>query len=230
MACERYREALGDVAAGAPFPAGLEAHLASCEACREELADLRRALSLVDAEMTGLLTAEPSPELAARIRQAVLEPAPSAGWRFGWLWPAVAGATTLLVAVAAWQARSPSPLASPEARVAATPVIPRDSVAPGPEGSAESVIPRVASRPALEGSAVPRSARRPAIAAEPEVLVPPGEREALLRLVAIVHRERLVPAALAAAGQTSPDLAEPLPLDIKPIEIVPLDPAESSGT
>jgi hypothetical protein len=218
------------VAAGAPAPAGLESHLVSCAGCREELATLRRALALADTEMAGLLSAEPSPDLASRIRRSLAESDPATEWRFGWLWPATAAAAVMLVVVAAWQARSPSPLASPEAPVAANPVIPRDSVAPGPEESAESVIPRVASRPALEGSAVPRSTGRPAIAAEPEVLVPPGEGEALLRLVALVHRERVVPAALGAAGEPSPALAEPEPLDIKPIEIVPLDPAGSSGT
>lgn len=51
-----------------------------------------------------------------------------------------------------------------------------------------------------------------------------------MRFVALVHSERLSPVALAAAGQPSPDLAEPVPLEIKPIEIVPLDPAETSGT
>jgi anti-sigma factor RsiW len=222
------------VAAGLPAPSGLEAHLASCEACRAELQVLQRALAVADAEMAGLLVAEPTPELAVRIRQAVSEPEPSPGWRFGRLWPAAA---TLLVALAVWQARG----SSPPAHVA---------VAPGPS-PAPSVIPRMASRPALEGSHGPAgpsrvdvagrargdgaparspSASRHTIAPEPEVFVPPGEGEALLRLVALVHRERLSPAGLAAAGRPSSDLPEPVPLEINPIEIVPLDPAETSGT
>ena len=65
---------------------------------------------------------------------------------------------------------------------------------------------------------------------EPEVLVPPGEAEALLRFAALVHRDRQAPTSLAAAGQPSADLAEPAPIDIQPLEIVPLDPAETSGT
>ena len=73
---------------------------------------------------------------------------------------------------------------------------------------------------------VPRDDRAP----EPEVLVPPGETEALLRFVALVHRDRLAPTSFAAAGQPSADLAELALIDIKPLEIVPLDPAETSGT
>ena len=44
MACERYREALADVAAGGPAPGGLVAHLASCDGCRDELATRREEL------------------------------------------------------------------------------------------------------------------------------------------------------------------------------------------
>ena len=63
MPCERYRDALTDVAAGlAASPDGLEAHLASCEACREELQALRQALAMADVEMAGLLATEPTPD------------------------------------------------------------------------------------------------------------------------------------------------------------------------
>jgi hypothetical protein len=236
MAGERFRDALAGVAAGDPAPAAVEAHLASCEACREELAALRRALALVDEKLSGLAAAEPSPELPAGIRQVVAEFSDaSSASRLGWLWPATAAAATVVVALAVWLARSPSP--SPETRVAVeTPVVPRDSVSPGSEGSAESAIPRAVPRPGLEdatGAPGPSSPRRPLASrsvATPEVLVPPGQQEALLRLVALVHREGLSPAGLAAAALPPPDLAGPPPLDIPPLEIVPLDPAESSGT
>jgi hypothetical protein len=46
----------------------------------------------------------------------------------------------------------------------------------------------------------------------------------------LVHREHLRPTSLAAAGQPSADLAELALIDIKPLEIVPLDPAELTGT
>jgi hypothetical protein len=76
---------------------------------------------------------------------------------------------------------------------------------------------------------------RPLAPREPEVMVPPGQAEALLRLLALVNRDRVAPPVLGATGQASPELAElrPIdvgPIDIKPLEIVPLDPAETSGT
>ncbi len=236
MACERYRETLADVAAGAPAPAPVEAHLAACEACRAELAELQRALAVADAEVAALVAAEPSPGLAVRIRHAVAEAEPSSPWRFGWLWPAAAATTTLLVALAVWLSRAPSPgphlavdgraqrstVATRTAESTPAPVIPRDVARTGPEGSAV--------RPARRAHAGSRTASRRSVPTEPEVLVPPGEAEALLRFVALVHRERLAPAVLVAAGQPSPDLAELTPIDIKPLEIVPLDPAEASGT
>ena len=307
MACERFRDAVADVAAGGPVPAGVEAHLATCEACRTELAVLRQVLAVADAEMAGLATAEPTPDLAIRIRQAVAEtsersPAlvarirravadwsePSrqrgsvldddaAAWRLGWLWPATAAAATLLVALAVVRGRGPGP--TPEPRVAIDARPPQSAGGAGGAGNAgEAVIPgldRHSVGRQAEGSVTPRSSigvpadeqafsgafpggrqviaqvdprsarvgtrgdiaptrsrsagRRP-ILAEPEVLVPAGETEALLRFVALVHREHLKTTSLAAAGQPSGDLAELASIDIQPLEIVPLDPAESSGT
>ena len=49
MACERYRDALTDVAAGEAATVAVEGHLVSCEACRAELLVLRRALAVADA-------------------------------------------------------------------------------------------------------------------------------------------------------------------------------------
>jgi hypothetical protein len=117
--------------------------------------------------------------------------------------------------------RGPAPTVPAPVRETTTAVVP----APAPAAD-------VAPAPA-RGEAVARrgsAGRRRAAPSEPEVLVPTGEAEALLRLAALVRRERLTPAVLGAAGQPSPDLAEIRPIDVKPLEIVPLDPAESSGT
>jgi hypothetical protein len=274
------------VAAGDPVPAAAEAHLASCEACRGELAALRRALAVADAEMARLLAAEPTPELAVRIRQTVAEiralsshpPAgirqgvaesgPSPAGRFGWLWPATAAAATLLVALAVFLLRGIPSATVPRVAVDASrpqsagstggarssgALVTRSEDRPAPAADRQLPVPqnsRLSSRGApfesgdeesagVVASSDPRSNPAPAhsrtagrrgIPPEPEVLVPPGGTEALLRFVALVHRDRLAPTSFVAAGRPSADLADLAPIDIQPLEIVPLDPAETSGT
>jgi hypothetical protein len=229
------------VAAGEPAPVALEIHLASCQACRAELRTLRRALAVADAEMAALASVDPSPELVARIRHAAAEAEvggsalhgrPSSSWRFGWLWPAMAAAATLLVALVVVTART----RSPEPRVARGVVRPQPTArAPVAQPSGEPAVPGVRETNRAEGQSIRRPTGAPrghkaSLPPEPEVLVPPGESEALLRFVSIVHRQRLAPTALAAAGQPSADLAELASIDIKPLEIVPLDQAGTSGT
>jgi hypothetical protein len=256
MSCERYHDALTDVAAGGPAPAGLEVHLASCETCREELASLRQGLVIADAEMARLAADEPSPGLAARIRQAVAARDAAPAWRFGWVWPATATAAALLVVLATWLARAPSP--EPRVAVGSRPGVTAGESRPAeggsrtgepPERAAPSPSPRARGLGAGAGPATPKAAgssvsrevaraggslgtRRGGVPRDgmPEVLVPRGEAEALVRFAAIVHRDRHTPGAFATAGRPSADLAEPAALEIEPLEIVPLDPAENPGT
>ena len=196
--------------------------------------------------MARLLSAEPTPELAARIRQAVAESDPSPDWRFGWLWPAVATAATLLVALAVVLGRGTPSAPSPawpltragHNRLAASgrwkPCSVRGATAPA-DGSL--VTPRSSGQAGRRGvrspggslgtrqARVPRDDRAP----EPEVLVPPGETEALLRFVAQLQRRAVAPDSLLVADLSAP-LTEPRAVEIAPLEIIPLDPDETSGS
>jgi hypothetical protein len=230
MACERYEDALTETAAGAPPAAELESHLAGCARCREQLEELRRTLALVDSDMRQLVAAEPSPELAVRIRRAAAEAEPQTTSRPVWLWPALAASALLIALVFVVTGRGP---ARPSAVAVASP---SPAIVHQPPTPPEEAPPSTALAP--PGLSVPRHAAatsQHAAPPEPEVLVPPGEAEALLRLVALVNRDGVAPPVLGATGQASPDLAELRvidigSIDIQPLEIVPLDPAETSGT
>jgi len=235
MACERYGKALTELAAGAPAAGWLDAHLAGCEGCRQELATLRSALDVVDAELRQLVATEPSPELAARIRQAASETQIESAWRPALLMQALAAAA-VLAAVALVLLRGHTPAATSVAVL--TPHPPLASGTPLPAAAAmaaRTTQPTPPDQRPAQAFARASASARPATPPEPEVLVPPGAGAALLRLAAIVNRQGVASPALAAAGQPSPDLPVPQPIDvrpidIKPLEIVPLDPAEDSGT
>jgi hypothetical protein len=245
MSCERFREALRDRAAGGPAAAGLEAHLEACADCRRELFALREALGLADAELRTIASAEPSPEFRARLRQRVDEARSEVGAdHFAWRWPWLASAATIGAAVVVAMLWRDGPVARREASSLATPA-PMTTTATEPARAASrETAPSSESSPvvATRSPARARSARLPSPApphaahaaalrlAEPEVLVPAGGQRALVQFVALVHEQKASPAGLLAAGLPSPDLVEPRDIRIEPLEIVPLDPAESSGT
>ncbi len=54
MVCERYNDALNEVAAGGPAPVGFVPHLAGCANCRADLARLRQALAIAAQELKKL--------------------------------------------------------------------------------------------------------------------------------------------------------------------------------
>ena len=98
MNCEEIRERMPDMAAGFSEPAADESkHLASCEACAEQLQAMRSTMALLDEWQAP----EPSPyfdvRLQARLREEMAQPA----WRwFHWLRrPVLAAALTVLMGV-----------------------------------------------------------------------------------------------------------------------------------
>jgi hypothetical protein len=224
MTCARHADALSDVAAGDPAAAELEAHLASCAACRAELAALRQALAVADDELSRLLLAEPSRDLAARIRTAVAESTEAApGRRPGWSVIAAAAAATVVVATIFVADLGPRP--EPRATVVdRAPAHETTRATPAPE----TVAPSVAPFQPVESRRRASLAARTQPAREPEVLVQKEEAEALVRLAAHLRRRSVTPESLLVADLSVP-LAEPNGGEIQPIEIVPLDPAESSG-
>jgi hypothetical protein len=210
VSCEEYRSALTDVALGTPAPPALDSHLAVCLRCRAALEEARRLLGRIDGEVEATLQVAPSAGFLARVRQRTEEPRAFRGW---WLIPAAVAAAVALIALLR---PSPAPLAKPpaQATVEVTP----------PTASPLAVTP-----------AHTRRVRRPP--AEPAVLVPLADRQALARYLDDLHRQRTIMWAARVVEIPATSLA-PLPtqtavatieaataspaIEIRPIQIAPI--------
>ena len=99
MKCGKIREELMTAVLGGPELANtaVQEHLASCEACAEEVASLRQTMEMLDEWQT----VEPSPYFSVRLRARMREEhaQQSVGW-LGWLRrPAVLTAAAALLAI-----------------------------------------------------------------------------------------------------------------------------------
>ncbi|MEO8313684.1 MAG: hypothetical protein ABI645_02720 [Pseudomonadota bacterium] len=227
MFCARYSDTLSEVAAGGRTTADLDAHLAGCVRCSKELAALRQMLAIADDELGQPLTVQPSASFVPRIRAAVIKSAPAQVRRLLVSWPSLATAAalimTFILVLIVRPLRSPvltveHPQQTPVARPAPEPL--REP----PEESRIAIAEHVPATPS------PRRAIRRSTPTEPEVLVPAGEVQALVKLVEFLNREKVVPELLRASDEPSADLAVLTPITLKPIEIVPLDSAKNIGT
>jgi hypothetical protein len=222
MSCREYEDALADLAAGGARP-DVEAHVDTCAGCRAELEALRRALRVADSALQALVAVEPRPGLHDRIRRAAAEADESrqrswAGRPLAWTTALGGSLVAAALLVGLWRSRT-TPMTPPsvpsttaaERRLEPVPV-------PVPEG-----------RPSRRGKerqaapAVPPRAPAPKMAlAEPEVLVPPGEAEALLRFAASLQERAVAPGSLLVSGPGD-RLVEPRGIDLVPLETVTLD-------
>jgi hypothetical protein len=152
------------------------------------------------------LDIEPSPGFEAGLRRRLAQARPARrGWRF--LAPALAALTAVAVlAGLAARGTPPPPPASSHAAAVARPA----PLAPGPE------VPLAPPR-------APSPVRAATGARGPRVIVPPGQREALLRFVARLDAESLpAPPALASPAALADDLPAPAPIAIAPLDVAPL--------
>jgi hypothetical protein len=215
----------------------LMAHLAGCADCRAELAGQRELQERITSGIAALVAGEPSPALLMRVRARLAEE--SAPRTFPWMqWAAAGVAVTALAAAALWFAARPSAhMPAPEVKSAqalknpSSPAqTPSSLVAlqqPAPSAAAANHKQVVAGHVTHPKPFVPTSRVteivRPSIAVAAnsprgEIIVPAGQREAVLRLVDALRTGRVDAASLLRTGQQG-DLA---PLAIAPIEVKPV--------
>jgi predicted anti-sigma-YlaC factor YlaD len=225
MPCEHYKDALIEAAATGARPQGeLQAHLASCASCREAFAQEQSLFAAIDFGLNAAANAEVPPSLLPRVRASLDEAAVTL--RLRWLQQlVVACASVALVFLIFLVAR---PRHAPPEDIAKSPI-----TVPSPTAPAAAANPEKTSRESTQVTDVrvshSHAARdstnlHSAASSNPEVLVPPDEREALARFVAKLNeRSDLATALLARAPEKRDALIVVERLQIGALEIKPLE-------
>lgn len=231
---EKYRDALTKAALGELSErreVELLAHTAECESCREEYARARELREIVDRGVNSVVAGEPSAGFEARLR-ARLADAP-ARWRAAWV-PATAGACALAGLLLMTAIRVPRQNSSQNGTEAA--ITTADSAAPAvgskPAGTAccapteepspqREIAMATAEKPPrwLGANRASHGAHRQEARERqtPEVIVPPGQMEALAQFAAL--EKKIDPKQLEAEQEALQRPIEIQPIQVKPIEI-----------
>ena len=223
MPCQHYKNALIEAAASDSHPQGeLRAHLDVCLDCR---AAFEREQSLFASINTGLhvtANAEVPASLLPRVRARLDEEiAPQRRWIQPMTFAAASVALAFVIFLFAWpHDASPDRQAkqTPQLPVSETPVT--DDRHPN-SGSGSQIV-------SFNRTRVHSTLLRPVASSQPEVLVPPDEREAFSRFVAVLDERREVALDLVTPAPLTKDESPSLePLQINGLEIKPLAGTES---
>jgi len=227
MACERFEKTLIEEAISPGGDVELASHLANCPDCREELALQRELQERITAGVGAMVADGPSPVLLARVRHLIAsERAPRA---FPWLQWATAGLAIATCAVLWYAFRPQAQVRTPQVQTVNAPgqIQPSTQQVPVLAAPAAKQPNNVAHQLAVShgpNGKIPAVAVAKNISAQaPEVIVPPGQREAVLRLVNALQSGRVDAASLLKPVQSG----EVALLNIAPIEVKPLVTEES---
>jgi hypothetical protein len=230
MLCEKYQDALTDLAAKGAEPAGdVRAHLDSCFACssymEQEVSLLTAINSGVQAAANAAVPASLLQRFEARIAQeAEAKHITSVNWNY----VLVAAAVLIVLALPIWRSRNAKDrIASPAIQQESTNA---RQLAPG----------ETAKRVGLEGVHMFQPSHRQlskrlagaVVNAEPEVVVPPDERQAFERFLSDLNGRQVLAAALVKpwvgrheqreAPIETPDI-ETAALTVEPLIVRPLE-------
>jgi len=237
MACESFAARLAEKSLE-PSDRELARHLKICPDCRAELARQQELQERIFDGLDSLVSAEAPASLLARVRRqldAEVAPRPSPWLR----WAMAGAAAAALAGFAIWfaghalfrrpvagpqpaQARREAPGPRPASATNASAATPASAIAvsPAPPRPREAAAQAHRDgRPALQAAQVRLAPPvKAAASAGPQftVIVPPGQREAVLRLVAALKNGRVDVAALLTQQELGP-------MEIKPLKIAPLD-------
>lgn len=229
--CARFREQMLDAASAAlsgGVRAAFDAHLHHCAACREEFGRVQTLVQKIDQTLSVSLAVEPSARLVANVRKNILQDIPqsinaqphgAAAWRPWSAWVTAAGvcaALAILLLVARTSRKFDWPIH--EAAIVQTNAPPTVKAAVHPRLNAGTEV--AVSQPRKPVLDVARHASLRAshgIAGEPEVIVQPGQMQAVFQLIAETQRGQISGANLLNNEKKAAE-----PFEITPIAIAPL--------
>jgi len=213
-------------ASGAQPQGDLRAHLAGCADCRAAFAQEQSLFASIDAGLHVAANAEAPASLLPRVR-ARLDEAVAKQRR--WLQPVILAAASVALTFAIFLFARPHP-SRPDNQAKQTPQILGSetlvkNARPQVSGPATQIVSSTANK---SQTRVHSTLLRPVASSQLEVLVPPDEREAFARFVAVLGERREVALALATpAPQTKDEPAGLEPLQINGLEIKLLAGTES---
>jgi hypothetical protein len=226
MPCDHYKDALIEAAASSAQAQGeLRAHLDACVSCRAAFEQGQSLFASIDAGLHVAANADVPASLLPRVRARLDE----VGTRQRrWFQPLVFAAASIALAFAILLFARP-PHSNSGIQAKQTPQIPVDE-APAANTAHQSPGPgaQIVSANATNSQTRVRSTLLRLVASsQPEVLVPPDEREALARFVAVLGERRELALALVTAPPQMKEVPSGLePFQINGLEIKPLDGTE----
>jgi hypothetical protein len=216
MVCDRFAGAIRARALGSPLPADAAAHLAVCSDCQAMLETEERVLAIVDTALEQLAATGPSLNFVSRLRAHVEHASP---WTpSAWWIPTTVAVLALLVAAIVVgrlpRLRSAVREASADRPITVPVATPAERAADRSLETARTETRRSAHARKL----VPE----PAPLAQPEVLVPEQQREAVSRLFASLRAARPDVISMLMSLRGGEAGTDSLGLAIEPLRIEPV--------
>ncbi len=230
MPCEHYKNALTEAAASGAQPQDdLRAHLDACASCRAAFVQEHSLFASIDSGLHVTANAEVPAPLLPRVLARLDEEIAS---QRRWIQPMIFAAASVALPFVIFLFIRPHQ-ASPNSQAKQTPQFPVSHTPVTDErhpnsGSGSQVVSfnRNNSQTRVHSALL-----RPVASSQPEVLVPPDEREAFSRFLAVMDERREVALALVAPAAPTKDESPSLePLQINGLEIKPLEKRQTEAS
>ena len=229
MPCEHHKDTLIEVAASGAAPQDeLCAHLSECASCRATVDEEQSLFAAIDSGLHAAANAEVPPSLLPRVRASLEDAvAPQRSWMRPFVLASAGVALVFLLLLVVRSQHGPVP----NNVAKQTPTVPAPALpaAGTHQDTPPSSVQVASTTPNHLHTSPPSTVMHSAASSNPEVLVPPDEREGLAQLVATLNKHSDIAAAFLAQHPEKKDtLITVDPLKISDMDIKPLEGAETS--